>query len=99
MIVTNMSITATRGAYIMLAYRLFIRASLVSGDPGYTLPDHQGVNMVGSFVGLHRLQIAHMTHDRILVHDPVGPQQIPGLAGGLLGPGQHVAFEAGKIGP
>ena len=40
--------------------------------------------MVGSLVGFHRFQVGHVTHDRVLIHDAVGAQEVPGLAGAIL---------------
>ena len=52
----------------------FTTPSLVSRYPRHPLPDHQRVNVIRPFVRLHRLQVAHVPHDRILVHDPVRSQ-------------------------
>ena len=35
-------------------------------------PDHQGVNLLGPFVGDHGLEVRHVAHDRVLERDAVG---------------------------
>ena len=38
------------------------------------------MDVVRSFVGLDRLEVAHVPKDRVLVGDAIGPQQITGPA-------------------
>src|SRR6266851_3961290 len=53
---------------------------LVSCDAGDSLADNEGVDVVGSFISLNCFQIAQMPHDRILVRNPVRPQQVAAQA-------------------
>ncbi len=65
--------------------------------PGYFFADHQRVDVVCAFVGLHGFQVAHVAHDRVFVHDSIGAQQIARKAGALKGHGHIVALEHGNM--
>src|SRR5579859_558663 len=49
---------------------------LKGADAGYVLTQDQRVNIVRALVGLHRLQVHHVAHHRIIVGDAVGAQDI-----------------------
>jgi hypothetical protein len=64
----------TSGHYASL--RRAARPLPVCRDARNALTDHQQMDMLGSFISLDRLQIAHVPHDRILIHNPVGTEQV-----------------------
>ena len=45
-------------------------------DPGDTLSDDQGVDIVGTFVSLHRLEIGHVAEDGVFIGNAIGAQNI-----------------------
>ena len=47
------------------------------------LTQDQGMDIVGSFVGIHGFQVTHVTNYRVFINDPVSTQYIPGSAGYL----------------
>ena len=42
---------------------------LIRGDSSDALADHQGVDVVGAFVGFDRFEVAHVAHDGVFVDD------------------------------
>src|SRR2546428_7339611 len=50
---------------------------------GDGLAQNQGVDLVRSLVGVHRLEVVHVPDHRVLERDPVGSQDRPGLAADL----------------
>src|SRR5690349_10030857 len=55
------------------------------GDVGDGLTQHQRVDLVGPHVGEDRLQVVHVADDGVLEGDPVGAQDVAGLAGHVEG--------------
>src|SRR5438552_1067352 len=49
---------------------------LVGRDPRYVLAEDERVDLVRSFVGIDRLDVAHVTADLVLVADPVRSEQL-----------------------
>lgn len=45
-------------------------------NPGHTLSDDQGVDIVSAFVSFHRLEIRHVAEDWILIGNAIGAQNI-----------------------
>ena len=56
---------------------------LISRDSSRTLADDERMNIVCALVGKHRLQVAHVAKDGVLVGDAVGPQNISCRAGDI----------------
>jgi len=50
--------------------------SLEGSDPGHVLPENQRMDVVRPLVRRHRLEVAEMTHDRILERDPVPAEDV-----------------------
>src|SRR5690606_38372895 len=50
-------------------------------EPGQGLAHHQGVDLVGAFVGVDGLQVGHVPEDRVFEGDAVAAQHAPGEAG------------------
>ena len=53
------------------------------GQPCDPPPQDEVVNVVRSFVGIHRLQIRHVPHNRILIQNTVSSMYIPRSSGNL----------------
>src|ERR1700730_4091767 len=51
------------------------------GDPGLGTPQYQGVNVMGAFIGIDRLQIHHVADHLVLVGDAVAAVHVAGGAG------------------
>src|SRR5713226_874762 len=47
------------------------------GDAGDALADHQLVNVVRPLVGVHALEVVHVPHNAVIVHDAVRTEDIP----------------------
>ncbi len=45
----------------------------VCRDSGDLLADNQQMHVMGTFIGVDRLKVVGVAHDRILPHDAVGP--------------------------
>ena len=56
---------------------------LESRYPSDVLADDQGMDVVGTLVGFDRLQVGHVSEDRILVGDAVGAEDVSAYAGAL----------------
>src|SRR3984957_789468 len=61
-------------------------------NPGHALPDNQRVHIVRPFVGLHRLQIHHVPHDRIVISHAVRSQNVTRQPGAFQSHPNVVAF-------
>src|SRR5919108_1166301 len=48
-------------------------------DAGEGLSQDQRMDLVGALVRVHRLEVVHVPHDRVLERDPVGAEDGPGL--------------------
>src|SRR5437899_112330 len=59
-------------------------------QPGDVAPEDEGVHVVRALVGTDRLEVQHVADDRILVHDPVGAEDVAREPRGLEG-SRHVA--------
>src|SRR3989441_5845058 len=53
---------------------------VMSGD---VLPDDEPMHVLGTLVGIHRLQVQHVSDDGIFVDDAVGAENVARLAGGV----------------
>src|SRR6266850_1181655 len=53
------------------------------GDAGNSLADHELVNVVCAFVGIHALEVVYVPHDAVIVHDAVGAENVARLARGI----------------
>src|SRR5688572_7631608 len=53
---------------------VIVLSSLVGRNAGQLVAEHERVNFVGAFVGVDRLQVAHMTHRLVLARDTVGTE-------------------------
>src|SRR5712671_5711198 len=67
------------------------------GDAGYALADYELVDVVGAFVGGDAFEIVHVAHDRVIVDDAVGAENVAGFARGLKGDGDIVHLEHGDV--
>jgi len=70
---------------------------LVRRDSGPPSPDRQRVDVVGALVSLHRLQIAHVPHDRYSSVMPFGSQQVAAQAGRNPAPWRRCSASASKM--
>src|SRR5713226_10674986 len=61
-----------------LPYARPASVSVKGGNAGDLLTDHQTMDVVRAFVGVHRFQVVHVAHDAVIVHDAVGPQDFAG---------------------
>src|SRR5712692_4334609 len=84
-ILTRVSLSATR--LMQTAIFMKCRISVEGADPRDLLTQDQRVNVVGPFVGVHRLEVREVAHRLVFGQDAVGAEQAPGLAGDL---GRHV---------
>ena len=69
----------------------------IGRNSGDALTNDQRVDVVGSFIGLHRFEIAHVAHDGIFVHNAVCAQQIAAEAGAFESDGDIVALQHGDV--
>src|SRR3954451_506187 len=69
----------------------------VSWNPGHPLPDNERVDVVCALIGLNRLQIAHVAHDRVFVRYPVRTQQVPADSGAFQRDSDVVALQHGNV--
>lgn len=68
-----------------------------SADSGDGLAHDQGVDFVGAFVGVHRLQIGHVTEGGVFEGDPVGSENGTGSAGDFESIANVVEFSEGDL--
>ena len=55
------------------------------------------MNVVCSFVGVHALEIVHVPHDAVIVHDAVGAENVTGLARRFQRNGHVVHLQHGNM--
>ena len=74
------------------------RADLAErGDASNALSDDELMNIVGAFVGGYAFEIIHVAHDRVIVDDAVGAENVAGFACGLKSDGDVVHFKHGDV--
>src|SRR6476659_5827907 len=54
-------------------------------DTGDVPPDDQGLDGLGGFIGVYRLEVGHVPHDVVVEQDSVAAEQVPGLGDDLAG--------------
>src|SRR5882762_5920592 len=69
----------------------------VGGDAGDFFPDHQFVDVVGAFIGVHAFQIVHVAHDAVIVDDAVSAENVARLAGNVQGDRNVIHFQHGDV--
>ena len=74
------------------------RSLAVRLHAGHPFADDQGVDVIGSLVRFYRFEVAHVPHNRILIHDAVGPEQIAAEAGAIQRDGRVIPLEHGDVG-
>ena len=70
---------------------------LIGRDAGDALADDEGVHVVRALVGLDGLQIQHVAHDRIVIGDAVGSENVAGFASTLERHPDVVALGHGDV--